>query len=150
MTDRVCFEAQAEPLVRGLATFTILRLPPDAVRTLRAAGAQRVEGEIAGHPLNLALTRAPGIDGVVLWAGQSLLGRLGQNPARGVRSGCAPPDAVDTPQDVATALCRAGKTGIWQRLTPSRKRGLIHQITPAKTEPTRAKRSAAIIEGLTE
>jgi hypothetical protein len=152
MTDRVCFEAQAEPLVRGLATFTILRLPPDAARTLRAAEAQRVEGEIAAHPLNLALARAPGIDGVVLWAGQSLLDRLGAKPGtrRQVRLRPAPPDAVDTPEDVETALCRAGKTGIWQRLTPGRKRGLIHQITPAKTEPTRAKRSATIIEGLTE
>jgi len=152
MTDRVCFEAEAKPLVRGLATFTILRLPPEAARTLQAAGAQRVEGDIAGHPVNLALARAPEIDGAVLWAGQSLLDRLGAKPGARlqVRLRPAPPDAVDTPEDVETALIRAGKTGIWQRLTPGRKRGLIHQITPAKTEPTRAKRSAAIIEGLTE
>ena len=152
MTDRVCFEAEAEPLVRGPATFTILRLPPEAARTLQAAGAQRVEGEIAGHPVNLALARAPEIDGVVLWAGQSLPDRLGANPGARlqVRLRPAPPDAVDTPEDVGTALRRAGQIGTWQRLTPGRKRGLIHQITTAKTEPTRAKRIAAIIEGLTE
>ena len=152
MTDRVCFEAAAGPLVRGPATFTILRLPPDAARGLQAAGSQRVEGEIAGHPVNLALARAPEIDGVFLWAGQSLLDRLGAKPGARlqVRLRPAPPDAVDTPEDVGTALRRAGKTGIWQRLTPGRIRGLIHRIPPAKTEPTRANHSAAINEGLTE
>ena len=152
MTDRVCFEAAAEPLVRGLATFAILRLPPEAARRLQAAGEKRVEGEIAGHPVNLALARTPEIDGVVLWAGQSLPDRLGANPGARlqVRLRPAPPDAVDTPEDVETALCRAGKTGIWQRLTPGQTRGLIHRIPPAKTEPTRANHSAAINEGLTE
>ena len=152
MTDCVCFEAAAEPLVRGHGTFPILRLPPDASPMLQAAEAKRVEGEVAGHPVNLGLSRAPEVDAVFLLAGQSLLDRLAAKPGTWlqVRLRPAPPDAMDTPEDVETALWRAGKAGIWQRLTPGRQRGLIHQITTAKTGPTRTTRIAAIIEGLTE
>ncbi len=120
---------------------------------MRPRGCRRQEHGAwrSGLP-GLALARTPEIEGVFLWVGQSLLDRLGAKPAARlqIRLQTAPPNAVDTPEDVETALCSAGKTGIWQRLTPGRKRGLIHQITPAKTEPTRARRSAAIIERLTE
>jgi hypothetical protein len=152
MTDWVCFEAAVEPLVWGRATFTILRLPPEVAQVLQEAGARRVEGEIAEHPVNLALSRAPEVDGVFLWAGKSLLDRLGAKPGERleVRLRAAPPDAVDTPKDVEAALHRAGKTAAWQRLTPGKKRAALYQIDTAKTGATRAKRIAAIIEGLTE
>jgi hypothetical protein len=152
MTCWVCFEAAVEPLVRGRATFTILRLPPDVARSFTAVGASRVEGEIAEHPVNLALSRAPEVDGLFLWAGQSLLNRLGAKPGERLelRLRAAPPDAVDTPADLEAALRRAGKTDAWQRLSPGKKRGVLYQIDTAKTEATRARRIAAIIEGLTE
>jgi hypothetical protein len=152
MSDWICFDAAVEPLVWGRATFTILRLPPEVAQALQAAGARRVEGEIAEHPVNLALSRAPEVDGVFLWAGKSLLDRLGAQPGEQleVRLRPAPPDAVDTPEDVEAALRRAAKTDAWQRLTPGKKRAALYQIETAKTGATRAKRIATMIEGLTE
>jgi acyl transferase domain-containing protein len=152
MNDWVCFEAAVEPLVWGRATYTILRLPPDVARSFAAVGARRVEGEIAEHPVNLALSRAPAVDGLFLWAGKSLLDRLGAKPGQrlDVRLRAAAQDAVDTPADMQAALRSAGKTDAWQRLTPGKKRGALYQIDTAKTETTRARRIAAIIEGLTE
>jgi hypothetical protein len=150
MTGWQVFEGAVEPLVWGRATYTILRLPPDVSAALLAAGATRVEGEIAEHPVNLALSRAPEVEGVFLWAGQSLLDRTGITPGERleVRLRPAPADAVDTPDDLAAALRRADRTAEWEALTPGRRRSLIYQIGTAKTSATREKRIAALIEGL--
>jgi hypothetical protein len=120
-------------------------------RVLQAAGTKRVEGKIAEHPGNLTLLRAPEVDGVFLWAGKSLLDRLGAKPGERpeVRRCAAPPGAVDTPEGVEPALRRAGKTDAWRRLTPGKKRGALCQIDTARTGATRIKCLATMIEGLT-
>jgi hypothetical protein len=152
MSDRVRFEATVRPLVRGRAAFDILRRPPDLAPLLQAAGARHVEGRIAAQPVNLALSRAPQVDGLFLWAGQTLPDSQGEKP--GVQPEIwlrpTPPDAVDTPGNVGAALCRSGPTGAWQRLTPGRRRGLIHRSNTAWTGPARVRRRAATHEGLTE
>lgn len=150
MTDWQSFEAAVEPLAWGRATYTILRLPEDVAAALQAAGATRVEGEIAEHPVNLGLSRAPVVDGVFLWAGQSLLDRVGIQPGERVEVRLRParPDAVDTPDDLAAALRRSDRTGEWEALTPGKRRSLIYQISTAKTAATRDKRIAALIAGL--
>jgi hypothetical protein len=151
MSDRVCFQAAVEPLVWGRAAFALLRLLPEVARVLQAAGAKRVKGGIAGHPVNLTLSRASEVDGVFLWAGKSLLDRLGAKPGElpEVRRRAAPPGAVDIPQNVEAAVHRAGKTDARQRLTPGKKRGALCQIDTARTGAARIKRIAAMIEGLT-
>jgi len=151
MSDRVCFQAAVEPLVWGRAAFALLRLLPEGARVMQAAGTKRVEGKIAEHPGNLTLLRAPEVDGVFLWAGKSLLDRLGAKPGERpeVRRRAAPPGAVDTPEGVEAALRRAGKTDAWQRLTPGKKRGALCQIDTARTGATRIKCLATMIEGLT-
>ena len=148
MSDWVSFEAVVEPVVWGKATYTLLRLPDWAVEALGAA--KRVEGEINEHWVNLALSRAPVVEGVFLWAGQSLLDRLGIVPGEPleVRLRPAPDDQVDTPEDVAAALRAAGMTAIWEGLTAGKRRGMLYQIGTAKTAPTRAKRIDAMIQGL--
>ena len=77
-TGWVSFEGQVEPLVWGRATYTILRLPDHVVRDLGRT--RRVEGEIAEHPVNLALSRAPVVEGVFLWTGQNP-GRADRHPS---------------------------------------------------------------------
>ena len=149
MSDWVAFEAVVEPVVWGKATYTILRLPDAAVAAL--GGAKRVEGEINEHWVNLALSRAPVVEGVFLWAGASLLERTGIAPGEPleVRLRPAPDDQVDTPEDVAQALRAAGLTAVWEGLTAGKRRGMLYQIGTAKTAPTRAKRIDAMIQGLT-
>lgn len=150
MTGYVTFEALVEPVTMGRATYTILRLPPEAAASL--AGSRRVEGEIAEHPVNLAPTRMPGVDGPFLWAGQSLLDRIGLTPGQPVevRLRPAPDNAVDVPDDVTAALLAAGAIDQWQALTPGKQRGLLYRIGTAKTAPTRAKRIADLIRTLRE
>jgi hypothetical protein len=148
VTDWVTFEGAVEPVAWGRATYTILRLPPDAAAAL--ADARRVEGEIAEHPVNLAVSRAPVVEGPFLWAGRSLLDRVGLAPGAPVevRLRPAPDDAVDTPEDVADALRGAGVLDAWEALTPGKRRGLLYKIDTARTEPTRRKRVAALVADL--
>jgi hypothetical protein len=148
MTDYVTFEGRVEPVQWGRATYTVLRLPSEIVGALGKT--RRVEGEIAEHPVNLALSRAPVIEGVFLWAGQTLLDKAGITPLDPVevRLRPAPDDVVDTPDDVAAALRAQGKTKMWDALTAGKKRGFLYQVDSAKTEATRQKRIAKLIEGL--
>ena len=150
MSDWVVFEARVEAVDWGRATYTLLRLPDEVAGALLAQGAKRVEGEINEHPVNLALSRAPVVEGVFLWAGASLLDRLGISPGEvlEVRLRPAPDDQVDTPEDVALALRQADLTAVWEGLTAGKRRGMLYQIGTAKTAPTRAKRIDAMIQGL--
>jgi hypothetical protein len=142
----VTFEARVEPVLWGRATYTIIRLPEVALAALGPC--RRVAGELAEHPVNLAVTRAPVVQGAFLWAGQSLLERTGIAPGERVelRLRPAPDDRVEVPEDVAAALAAAGRTAAWEGLTPGRRRGLLYRIETARTAPTRAKRIAALIE----
>lgn len=149
MTDWVSFEGIVEPVVWGKATYTVLRLPEAAVAALD--GAKRVEGEINEHWVNLALSRAPVVDGVFLWAGATLLDRVGIAPGETVevRLRKSPDNQVDTPDDVAAALRAADRTAVWDALTAGKRRGMLYQIGTAKTAATRAKRIDAMIQSLT-
>jgi hypothetical protein len=150
MSDWQVFAGRVEPLPWGRATYTILPLPAEVATALLAAGARRVEGEINDHPVNLALSRAPVVDGLFLWAGQSLLDRIGIAPGETleVRLRPAPPGAVDTPDDLALALRQAGRSDLWETTTPGRRRRLLYRIETARTPATRAKRIAAVVAAL--
>jgi hypothetical protein len=150
VTDWIAFEGRVEPMVWGRSTYTILRLPPEVSAALTERGARRVEGEINDHSVNLALSRAPVVEGVFLWAGSALLDRIGIAPGEplDIRLRPAPNDRVDLSDDVSVALRAAGVMAGWQALTPGRRRGLLYPIDSAKTAPTRDKRIAALVAGL--
>ena len=149
MTDWVTFEGRVEPLTWGRSTYTILRLPDAAIQALGKT--RRVEGEIADHPVNLALSRAPVVDGVFLWTGQSLLDRIGIQPGEPVEVRLLPAsdDRVDLDPDIEAALRAGGVLDQWESLTPGKRRGLLYQIATAKTDPTRLKRIQRLVEVLT-
>ena len=149
MSDWVVFEGRIEPMLWGDKTFTVLPLPDAIVQALGHPA--RVEGEIAEHPVNLAIARGGPIGTAYLWAGQSLLDRTGLRPGdeTTVRLRPAPEDHVDTPEDLAAALLRAGALTAWQGLSPGKRRGLIHLIDTAKRPATRAKRITDTVAGLT-
>jgi Bacteriocin-protection, YdeI or OmpD-Associated/Domain of unknown function (DUF1905) len=150
VTKYVTFEGRIEPLVWGNLTYTIVRLPQDIAASLTTAGAKRVEGEMAEHPVNLALSRGAGVEGVFLWAGKSLLGRtsLLVGDTIEVRLRPAPDDLVDTPEDILAALHQGDAMTQWDCMTSGKRRGLIYKISTAKTAPTRAKRVASLIADL--
>lgn len=145
ITGWVTFEGRVERLVWGRSTYTILRLPDAAVDELGPC--RRVEGEIAEHPVNLALSRAPVVEGVFLWAGQSLLDRIGIAPGEPVevRLRPAPDDRVDLDPDIEAALRSAGVMERWDAMTPGKRRGLLYQVATAKTEKTRQTRIAKLV-----
>jgi hypothetical protein len=149
MSDWVTFEGRVEPLAWGRSTYTILRLPEDVVTALGKS--RRVEGEIAEHPVNLALSRGPVVDGVFLWTGQSLLDRIGITARRAwSRSAFAPRPTTAltlTPTSKPRSV-RAGSLDQWEALTPGKRRGLLYQISTAKTEKTRLRRIAKLVGSL--
>jgi hypothetical protein len=148
MSDWVTFEGRVEPLAWGRSTYTILRLPDTVVTALGKS--RRVECEIAEHPVNLALSRAPVVEGVFLWTGQSLLDRIGITPGElvEVRLRPAPDDRVDLDPDIEAALRSAGVMDHWEALPPGKRRGLLYQIATAKTEKTRSTRISKLVGSL--
>lgn len=148
MNEWVAFEGRVEPLTWGRATYTFLRLSDGALRDLGPC--RRVEGEIAEHPVNLALSRAPGVEGVFLWTVQSLLDRLGIQPGEPVeiRLRPAPDDRIDLDPDIEAALRGDGVLPAWDSLTPGRRHGLLYRIATAKTDATRQKRIQRLVEDL--
>jgi hypothetical protein len=148
VSDWVTFEGAIETVDWGRASYTIVRLPSDAAAAL--ASTRRVEGEFADHPVNLAIARAPVVDGPFLWAGQSLIDRTGLSPGQRfeIRLRPAPDDTVDTPPDVSAALAAAGVAAQWEALTPGKRRSLLYRIDTARAAATRDKRIAALVAGL--
>ncbi|MGZ2256188.1 YdeI/OmpD-associated family protein [Roseobacter sp. A03A-229] len=150
MSDWISFEAVITPMEWGKNTYTVLRLPDEVTAELEAQGARRVEGELNDHPVNLALTKSPAIDGVFLYTGKALLRETGLEPGEVFEARLRPasPDAVEVPEDVMAALRGAGRSADWAALTPGKQRGLLHNVTTAKRAETRAKRIAKLVSGL--
>ncbi|MEM8536344.1 MAG: YdeI/OmpD-associated family protein [Pseudomonadota bacterium] len=151
MTDAYyAFEARVEPMEWGKSVYTVLRVPSEVAAALAAQNAKRVEGEINNHPVNLALTKAPVIDGVFLWAGKTLLDEIGISPGDllDVRLRKADDSVVEVDTDVMLAIRQAGATDRWNALTPGKRRGLLHGVTTAKRAETRQKRIAKMIADL--
>ncbi|WP_299688796.1 YdeI/OmpD-associated family protein [uncultured Tateyamaria sp.] len=149
MTDWVVFEAQIQPMEWGKATYTIVRLPEEVTKAL-PKGTKRVEGEFGEFPVNLALTKAPVIDGVYVYTGKTFLRDSGLAPGDVFEARIKPadPDAVETPDDVACALRAAGHSANWAALTPGKRRSLLHLVNTAKRAETRANRIAKLISEL--
>jgi len=152
MSDWHSFEGRITTMEWGKNTYTVLRLPADVSAALEAEGARRVEGELGDFPVNLALTKAPVIDGVFVYTGKELLKQSGLAPGEtfDARLRLADPDLVDTLPEVLTALRAAGLTQSWQALTAGKQRGLLHPINAAKRVETRQKRIIALLAQIGE
>lgn len=148
MIDYVAFDGQIEPIQWGKSTYTILRLPPEIANAL--SGAKRVEGEFNDHPVNLAITKAPVVDGPFLWAGKSLLDRTGLEPGEPFEARLRPvdPNIVEVPPDVTNALRSSGLLDTWNDLSAGKKRNYLHPIDTAKRAETRANRISKLLIAL--
>ncbi len=150
MTDYVLFEGRITVLSWGLATYTVVPLPADVLAVLGET--RRVEGEFNDHPVNLAISRAPleVIDTPFLWAGKTLLSRIGLQPGEvfEARLRPAPDDLVEVPRDVMTALRSADLTDPWEALTPGKRRELLYPVDSAKRPETRMARIGKLLDSL--
>ncbi|MEL6618175.1 MAG: YdeI/OmpD-associated family protein [Pseudomonadota bacterium] len=149
MTDWIAFDARIEPMEWGKRTYTVVRLPDTVVNAL-PTGTKRVEAEFGSFPVNLALTRAPVIEGVFVYAGKQFLRESGIEPGEGFEARIRPadPNHVDMPEDVAAALRVAGLSAQWAALTPGQQRGKLHLVNSAKRADTRTKRITELISTL--
>ncbi len=147
MDNWITFEGQITPMVWGDSIFTVLPIPDDIANDLRSRNAKRIEVELNDTPYNLALTKAPVIDHTFVYTGKSVLKETGIEPGDmiDVRLRIANPDMVEEPRDVLAALRESEAITQWERLTPGKKRGHLHQINSAKREATRKDRIRKLI-----
>ncbi len=150
MTEYQTFDAQVIAMPWGKATYTVIPLSPNVLDALGPT--KRVEGEFNDHPVNLAISKAPAdvIDTPFLWAGKSLLDRMGLEPGEvfEARLRPAPDDVVEMPTDVMNALRSADLLDPWETLTPGKKRSALYPVETAKRPETRANRIAKLLDTL--
>jgi hypothetical protein len=146
----VRFDAVIEQMVWGRSTYTVIRLPADAVRQWRADKVKRLAGTIDGVDVDLAITTAPVIDDAFVWAGASLLRRIEAEPGEVVSVVFAPADAdeVRVPADITEAVDAAGATERWSSLPPGHRRRLVYNVESARTAATRARRIDALLDDI--
>jgi Bacteriocin-protection, YdeI or OmpD-Associated/Domain of unknown function (DUF1905) len=149
-TAPVRFDAVIEPMAWGRSTYTVIRLPADAVAAWRSDGVKRVAGTIDGVEVDLAITTAPVIDDAFVWAGAALLRRIEAEAGEvvTVELQAADPDAVRVPTDLAAAIEAAGGVGRWEALTPAQRRRHVYGIESARTDATRSRRITALVAEL--
>ncbi|GAA1057820.1 hypothetical protein GCM10017608_02220 [Agromyces luteolus] len=142
------FVGVVEPLAWGRSTYTVIRIPPELADAAREVGTRRIGGTMDDVRVNLAVTRAPVIDGPFVWAGRSLLRRLGVEPGVAVFCRLRPvdPDEVDTPADVAARLDRAGVRARWEGLDAATRRRRLYSIDSARTDGARSRRIDELVE----
>ncbi len=150
MSDWHHFDGVIEPMQWGENHYTVLPLPNDIAEALKSQGARRVDAELNDYPLNVALTTAPVLDRVFVYTGKAVLKAAGLTPGEviDVRMRAADPNDVDVPEDVLAALRAAGKTTLWEALTPGKQRGLLHQVQTAKRADTRVRRINTLLTSL--
>ncbi|MEX0367728.1 MAG: YdeI/OmpD-associated family protein [Ruegeria sp.] len=150
MTDNwLWFEGVIEPMEWGKNTYTIVRLPDDIAAGLPPK-TKRVEGEFGDFPINLALTKAPVIDGIYVYTGKTFLRDSGLEVGQPFDARVRPvdPDIVEVPEEVLAALRRAGRSADWSALSAGQQRSRLHLVNTAKRADTRAKRIAKLIADL--
>jgi hypothetical protein len=132
-SEESAFEALIEPVQWGRSTYTVIRIPEVLADAAREAGTRRVEGTIDGADVNLAVTRAPVVDGPFLWAGRSLLRRIGVDAGAVVECRLRPAHEEDVllPEDVAERLADAGVLQRWEGLPPADRRRRLYPVESA-------------------
>ncbi|WP_147110722.1 YdeI/OmpD-associated family protein [Tateyamaria sp. syn59] len=147
--DWIWFEGVIGPLEWGKNTYTILRLP-DEVTAALFPKTKRIEGEFGDFPINLALTKAPVLDGTFVYTGKTFLRDSGLEVGQPFDARIRPvdPTLVEVPEDVMAAIRSAGRSADWASLTPGQQRAKLHLVNTAKRADTRFKRIAKLISEL--
>jgi hypothetical protein len=147
------FDARISRHMVGTLAYTVVFLDPSIEIDAPDAPRRpiRADLEVAGIPFRAAWQSSKGRRYVML--SKKLLrdagAKLGDRVEVAFR--IVGDDDVQVPDELATAIARSKRlTKAWESLTPGRQRGLTHLVHSAKTAPTRAKRVARVIDGLTD
>lgn len=145
-----CFTSRVETVVWGRNRYTVIVVPEELAADARRAGTRRVAGTIDGVRVNVAVNRAPVIDGPFLWAGAALLHRVEAEAGEPVECVLAPvdPDVVELPDDVERELKQADAYDAWEALSAAARRRHLHAVETAKKPETRARRITGLVATL--
>lgn len=142
------FTGLIEAVTWGRSVYTVIRIPPGLAADAKSAGTRRIEGTIDDIAVNLAVTRAPVLEHPFVWAGRSLLRRLGADAGAVVECRLRPvdDDVVPVPPEVATRLADAGMLRRWESLPPAERRRRLYPIESAGRLETRTRRIDELID----
>lgn len=144
------FDAPVEPLPWGRNVYTIIRLDPGLAHAARTAGTRRVEGTIDEVPVNVGVNRADLLPDAFMYAGKSLLRKVGTRPGDLVHCRLRPADPDDVPlaEDIHWALAQADRLDAFTQKTAAQRRRLLQPIEEAVKPGTRQQRITALLRSL--
>lgn len=134
----------------GRMQYHVVYLPRDLQALLNTAQnpRQRIRGEIDGMDIQAAIMPSGGDQAPYIMCSKRIQQKIGKSLGDmvTVRFGLDDPNAVDVPPELSEALAEDDfARGVWDSLTPGKKRGHAHRVNSAKTEPTRQKRVAEVM-----
>ncbi len=144
------FDAVVEVMPWGRNVYLVLRVDATLDAAVRAARTRRVEGTIDGVEVNVGVNRADVIPDAFIYAGKSLLRRLGAEAGDLVHCRLRPADPDDVPlaEDIERALSDAGLLDAFARRTPAQRRRLLQPVEDAARAQTRQQRIEALVRAL--
>lgn len=145
------FDAVVEVLAWGRSVYTVIRVEQALESAAKSLTTRRVEGAIDDVAVNVGVNRADVLSDPFIYAGKSLLRRVGARPGDVVHCRLRPadPDEVPVAADVHRALADAGCLEAFQRKRPAEQRRLLQPIEEAVRPETRQQRLDALVRSLT-
>jgi hypothetical protein len=138
-----------DTVIRGFGNNTGIEVPPEALAELGAGKRPRVSVQVADYAYTSTVGAMSGLSLIPL--------SKAHREASGLQAGQPvhvelaleehPPELV-LPAELAAALGEAGLTEAFDKLAPSRRKEHVRQLDDAKTEPTKARRLAKILDQL--
>jgi hypothetical protein len=145
------FVGRIERHALGTMIYTVVFLPPDLADEMPFEGHSRLRmsGEVADVPVSGAWQPSRGRWYLMLNKTTLRDADVSVGDEVEVRFRIEPQDAVDLPDDLMAAIGRdPDAVRTWQGMTAGQRRGSAHMVASAKTDETRRRRVAAVVEAL--
>ena len=129
--------------------YTVVYVPEDVLAELPMAEYPRlrIAGEVNEHPFEASITPAKGVCYILFSRRVLKAVGAGVGDTVSLRFRIADQDAVDVPAALDEALeGNARMRGLWDALTPGKRRALAYRVASAKTEATQSKRVAEVFD----
>ncbi|MEM7699453.1 MAG: YdeI/OmpD-associated family protein [Verrucomicrobiota bacterium] len=143
------FSAPIETIDWGRMAYQVVYFPDDLIDQLpfKRYPQLRIEGSIGGAPFQGACQSLKGRRYLILSKRLLKEADVGIGNRITVAFTIADQNAVDLPPELAAELTRRENLRkAWEKLTPGRRRGLVHPLASAKRRETREKRLLDLID----